>query len=82
MTKSRRSKRVIYPDVSVQAWSKRWGVDPTEGICKCGKKHKATKPFLSLKCVGFVSEKCDCGVLEPVITCVPLTTVLDTMLED
>lgn len=62
---------MIYPEITVEEWERKWLIVPDEGYCICGKKHKTTKPFISKKYVGFVSENCDCGAYEPIITFIP-----------
>ena len=53
---------MIYPDIPVEVWAKRWNISLKEGEClKCKKKFPFTKPFATGKFRGVSQEVHECG---------------------
>lgn len=53
---------MIYPDVKLEAWIKKTGIEPITYTCaKCGGEYKTTVPVITKDYVGLVSPTHGCG---------------------
>jgi len=53
---------MIYPDVELDVWIKKTGIEPVIYTCaQCGGKYKTTIPVITRDYVGLVSPKHGCG---------------------
>lgn len=54
---------MIYPDVTVEEWTKRYpGLKVVSTTCcECGSKINTDRPFVSMDYVGLESGPCSCG---------------------
>lgn len=46
---------------SPDAWSLRYGIEPAEALCKCGRKFKTSVPFAYEELRGLIAKVCKCG---------------------
>jgi hypothetical protein len=62
---------MFFPNVSVEEWTKKAGIEPEEDRCQCGKKCSISIPFISKDWIGFVAPACKkCGNEAPgVLAC-------------
>jgi len=47
--------------VNSESWANRYGIQPFEHPCACGRVFKTTIPIRSGQLVGLMAENCECG---------------------